>query len=97
VKQHILSQTYQAGFVDPNTPPKQDAYVWCYSRERRSWKKRAPRNLSWETDLYTVKNSAGERNDSREKLFSVHEGRFAAAMKTDLRKSPWTPMLSALI
>ena len=62
--------------------------MWIFSRDIGQWKRRAPHNFAWETDLYTVEDSSGNRDDSIEKLLSVHEGRFAAAMCVDLRTAP---------
>jgi len=53
--QHIIPKCYLKQFVDPNTPPGHEPYVWIFEREAKRGKKRAPKNILAETDFYTLK------------------------------------------
>ena len=53
--QHIIPQCYLKQFVDPNTPPKYEPYVWIFERDTKIGKKKAPKNILAETDFYTFK------------------------------------------
>jgi hypothetical protein len=88
VKQHFLAQTYQSGFLDPNPTPGHDPYTWIYLRAEQRWKSKAPKNFAWITDLYTVFEADGTRQDMIEKLLSTYEGRFATAMRVDISRNP---------
>lgn len=44
--QHFLPQFYLREFVDPDTPPGMEPYVWIYDLAKRRWRKRAPNNVA---------------------------------------------------
>lgn len=86
--QHFLAQTYQSGFTDPNTPLKQEPYVWILDRETQQWKRRAPKNFAAVADLHTLWLPDGTRDDSIESDLSKIEGAFARAMRHNFRGGP---------
>jgi hypothetical protein len=88
VKQHFLAQTYQSGFLDPQPPVGHDPYTWIYSRAKKLWKSKAPKNFAWITDLYTVFRADGTRDDMIEKLLGTYECGFATAMRSDIPRNP---------
>jgi hypothetical protein len=53
--QHVIPQCYLKQFVDPNTPADQVPYVWIFERHSKKGKKRAPKNILTETDIYTFR------------------------------------------
>lgn len=44
--QHFLPQFYLRQFVDPDTPPGMEPYVWLYDLAEGRWRKRAPKNVA---------------------------------------------------
>ena len=44
--QHFLPQFYLRQFVDPDTPPDMEPYVWLYDLAERRWRRRAPKNVA---------------------------------------------------
>ncbi|HLY61047.1 MAG TPA: DUF4238 domain-containing protein [Terriglobia bacterium] len=57
--QHVIPKCYLKQFADPNTPAGQEPYVWIFERDSKKGKKRAPKNILTENDVYTfsVKNA----------------------------------------
>jgi hypothetical protein len=88
MKQHFLAQTYQGGFVDLKTPEGFAPYVWIFTRATGRWKRKAPENFAWQTDLYTVRDLTGQRDDSVDDLMGKCETRFSRAMRHDFAKGP---------
>jgi Protein of unknown function (DUF4238) len=75
--QHFVNQSYLSAWTDPGTPERHEPYVWVFPREGGEGKKRAPKNIFHETDLYTIILRNGERDVRIEKSLSVIEGMFA--------------------
>src|SRR5215468_8103318 len=44
--QHFLPQFYLRQFVDPDTPPDMEPYLWLYDLTERRWRRRAPKNVA---------------------------------------------------
>lgn len=44
--QHFLPKFYLRQFVDPDTPPGMEPYVWLYDLAERRWRERAPKNVA---------------------------------------------------
>jgi hypothetical protein len=75
--------------VDPNTPTSQEPYVWIFDRNTRRGKKRAPKNILTETDLYTFEVKDGRRDYTLEKNLSQIESEYASVFeKTISRRVP---------
>src|SRR5436190_15312636 len=76
-RQHWVNQSYLAAWIDPDTPPEQEGYVWVFLRQGGSGKRKAPKNIFYETDLYTIRLKNGVRDVRIEKSLSLIEGMFA--------------------
>jgi hypothetical protein len=50
--QHILPQMYLKHFVDPNTPPGMEPYVWRYDLAEHRWQRRAPKKVARKRHYY---------------------------------------------
>ena len=50
-KQHYVPQFYLREFLDPNTPPGQEPYVWVFSKDGKKKQRRAPKNILWSAAL----------------------------------------------
>jgi hypothetical protein len=83
-KQHYVPQFYLREFIDPNTPQGQEPYVWVFSKDGKKKQRRAPKNVLWETDLYTF-NVEGEKHYELEKALSQIECDFADAIRKKIK------------
>src|SRR5215469_14705709 len=87
--QHVIPRCYLKQFVDPRTPAGQEPYVWIFDRESRRGKKRAPKNILTETDLYTFEAKNGAKNYALEKSLAQIESDYAEVFeKTIGRRIP---------
>jgi hypothetical protein len=84
-KQHFVPQCYLREFVDPHTPAGYEPYVWAFSKDGKRKEKRAPKNLFYETDLYTL-NIQGEKLYAIERSLSVLEGEYASVVRNKIKK-----------
>ena len=75
--QHIIPQCYLKQFVDPNTPKGQEPYVWIFERDKKTGKKKSPKNILTETDFYTLKTKLGGKDYTIEKKLSQLESEYA--------------------
>jgi len=83
--QHIIPQCYLKQFVDPNTPPGQEPYVWIFERDNKKGKKKAPKNILSETDFYTLKVKSGEKDYSIEESLSQLESEYSSVFEKKIR------------
>lgn len=91
-KQHYVPQFYLREFTDPDTPPGQEPYVWTFSKDGKKRKRRAPKNILWETDLYTI-NVDGTKHYEIEKTLSQIECDFAETVRKKIK--PHLPLTAA--
>lgn len=83
--QHIIPQCYLKQFIDPNTPPGQEPYVWIFDRGSKKGKKRAPKNILAETDFYTLKIKSGEKDYKLEKSLSQLESEYSSVFEKRIK------------
>ncbi len=84
-KQHWVPQCYLKAWCDPDARESHDPYVWCFSKDGAVVKRRAPKNLFFENELYTIHLVDGERDLSVEHglagledaFVSVRDGRLS--------------------
>lgn len=76
-RQHWVSQCYLEAWVDPDTPEGHAPYVWVISREGDKIKRKAPENIFWETDMYTIPTNDGGRDLTLEHGLAGLEQAFA--------------------
>src|SRR5579872_781405 len=84
-KQHYVPQFYTRAFVDPQTPTGHEPYVWVFSKDGKTKQKRAPKNILWETDLYTFEEG-GAKNYELEESLSKIENDFAEVVRRKINK-----------
>lgn len=75
-KQHYIPQSYLAAWVDPATPDDYEPYTWVVDKRNLSIKSRAPKNILFKTDFYTIETEEGDRDLSLEHILSKLEGNF---------------------
>lgn len=76
-KQHWVGQSYLSAWCDPETSEGQTPYVWLFPKDGGAGRNKAPKNIFWETDMYTIKRSDGERDLRLERGLSGLETDFA--------------------
>lgn len=59
MKQHFVPQCYLKAWCDPTTPSEQEPYIWLFSKNGETSKKKAPKKILYETDMYTIKMPDG--------------------------------------
>jgi hypothetical protein len=83
-KQHWVPQSYLTAWCDPDVPDGQEPYVWCFPREGGPGKRKAPKNLFAETDMYTITRDDGSRDLYLERGLASLESDFAAVRRETL-------------
>lgn len=86
--QHYIPQSYLRGFVDPNTPPNEEPYLWVCERECGNPFRRSPKNLAQESYYYSFRDESGELQHEVEKALSALKG---PGMVESLRKLAEVP------
>lgn len=61
-KQHFIPQCYLKAWCDPSAPINLNPYVWVFSKDGNHVKKKSPKNIFFETDMYTVIKADGTRD-----------------------------------
>jgi len=73
-KQHYVPQFYLREFLDPNTPLGQDPYVWVFAKDGKKKQRRAPKNILWKTELYTLDVEGAKRYELEQALSNCRTG-----------------------
>lgn len=84
--QHVIPRCYLKQFVDPNTPPGQEPYVWIFDRKSKRGRKRAPKNILIEADLYTFEVKDGKKDYALEKNLSQIESEYASVFENTISR-----------
>ena len=74
--QHFIPKSYLSAWCDPNTPPQQTPYVWIFTKDGKQSDNKAPHNILYETDTYTIKSADGSRDLKLERGLCELESRF---------------------
>lgn len=74
--QHYIPQSYLKAWCDPNCPSSFTPYIWCFSKDGNIVKKKAPENVFYEKDMYTIHLEDGSRNLTIENGLSELESLF---------------------
>src|SRR5438552_6774777 len=83
-RQHWIPQSYLESWCDPDTPARHTPFVWRFSKDGSIVSKKAPKNIFYETDMYTIQLANGSRNLSIEHGLAGLENTFAELRKTKL-------------
>ncbi|WP_414653638.1 DUF4238 domain-containing protein [Geminicoccus sp.] len=83
--QHFVPQSYLSAWTDKSAPPAYDPYVWVRSRAGEM-RRRAPKGIFHENDMYTFKTSGGERDLRLERQLSIVENDFAKVRRRYLER-----------
>lgn len=85
-RQHYIPSSYLEAWCDLSTPAGQTPYVWQFSRDGSQSRKKAPRKIFYETDMYTINTAGGERDLHLEMNLSRVEDRFSKLREKKLRQ-----------
>ena len=72
-------------WCDPNAPREQTPYVWVFDKEGNIARRKAPENIFYETDMYTIEDSGGQRLLHLEHGLQQLETAFARIRETKLK------------
>jgi hypothetical protein len=76
-RQHYIPASYLRAWCDPHCPENETPYVWMFSKDGSEVKKKAPKNIFFERDLYTVIDDNEQRNVELEALLASLESSFS--------------------
>jgi hypothetical protein len=88
--QHFLPQFYLRQFVDPNTPPGQEPYVWLFEMSERRWRRRAPKNVASLRYYYAYR----DENDQLINMIEPHLATIESLGATLIRKLEFREILT---
>lgn len=85
-RQHYVPLSYLQAWCDPKCPKGQAPYVWLTPAGGGQPKKKSPKKILRETDMYTIVGQDGKRDLSIERSLSQTEGKFAKLRRDKLDK-----------
>ena len=85
-KQHWVPRAYLKAWCDPAVPTGQEPYVWRFAKDAQTVGRKAPQNIFYETDLYTIHLADGARDLTVEHGLSGLEDRFVGIRDNVLAK-----------
>lgn len=85
-KQHYIPASYLKSWCDPDTPKTQEPYVWKFTKDGKSSKKKAPNNIFHENNMYTIQCPEIGRDLRLEKGLSQLENDFVKLRRQKLDK-----------
>lgn len=85
-KQHFIPKCYLKSWCDPNRPSHYDPYIWIFSKNGESKKKKSPEKSFVETDMFTIHDSEGNRDLILEQGLTELENSFARIRRVTLEK-----------
>lgn len=83
-KQHYIPRSYLRAWCDPAVPDRHEPYVWLMSRARPEARRKSPKTIFFESDLYTVDADDTDRNLAIEDALMRAEDRFVRVRKSVL-------------
>lgn len=83
-KQHWIPQSYLSAWCDPDIPENHEPYVWRFSKDGHTAKHKAPKNIFWENEMYTIHRGNGERDLTLEHGLQGLEDFFARLRRNKL-------------
>lgn len=89
-KQHAVPKSYLKAWLDPH-PFKGKRHVWIFEKDGSNPRRRSPKAIFHETDLYTIHREGGERDLVLEHGLSGLESAFVGIREKLARHEPLTP------
>lgn len=85
-KQHTIPKCYLKAWCDPSYPKGQTPYIWIFSKDGLSSKRKSPDKSFIEKDFYTISDEKGNRNLSLEHGLSELESNFISIRRKVIDK-----------
>ena len=85
-KQHFVPQSYLKAWCDPVTSAHQKRSVWRFDKDGSNPRRVAPKKISYETDLYTIRLPNGRRDLVLEHGLASLEGAFVKIRDSTLAR-----------
>lgn len=82
--QHWIPSSYLSEWCDPNRPEGQTPYVWIFSKDGKISQRKAPKNIFYESEMYTIRCSDGSRDLKLEQALHHLETCFARIKRDKL-------------
>lgn len=83
-KQHFVPACYLKAWRDPDVPPRHTPYIWLFDKDGTNARNKAPDNVFYETDMYTIQRADGSRDLVLERGLQELETEFAKIRKRKL-------------
>jgi len=83
-RQHWVPQGYLKTWCDPSTPSGHEPYVWQFTKDGSAARKRSPKKIFQESELYTIKLPDGARDLRVEHGLAGLESDFVRIRETKL-------------
>ena len=83
-KQHYVPECYLKAWCDPETPKNQTPYVWIFDTDGTNPRRKAPRNIFHENDMYTIQTVDRGRDLRLERVLSQLESELTLIRDTKL-------------
>jgi hypothetical protein len=87
--QHWIPQCYLKAWCDPDCPTEHTPYVWRFTKDGSASKKKAPENIFYEKDMYTIEKPDGTRDLVLENGLAQLEDQFARLREEKIRFRSW--------
>jgi uncharacterized protein DUF4238 len=88
--QHWVPISYLNSWRDPDCPPNHEPYVWRINKDGSNPKRKSPRSIFREADMYTRQDAGGRRDLSLEHWLSKIETDFSRIVREAL--TPCLPL-----
>lgn len=85
-KCHVTPKFYLKEFIEEIPPEGHEPHLWVYNFDNKKWKKKAPKNISIESDLYSFIDESGKKCFDIEDIFSSLEGKMATIFRNKIKK-----------
>jgi transposase len=79
--EQIIPQFYLKEFIEETPPNDHEPYLWVFDFNIGNWRKKAPRNIAYELDIYAFTNNKGIKSFEIEEAFSKLEGEMATVFR----------------
>ncbi|GAP13164.1 hypothetical protein LARV_00915 [Longilinea arvoryzae] len=85
-RQHYIPTSYLKSWCDPTHPRNQKPYVWMFSKDGSIGKRKSPKKIFYEKDLYTIRAQDNNRDLTLEYNLSRIENKFFTLRKEKISK-----------
>lgn len=95
-KQHFVPRCYLQAWCDPDCAPGHEPYTWTFARDGSDLRRKAPENLFYEKDMYTVRVPNGSRDLRLERSLGGFEGSFVDVRDRLVRERRQLPLIAKI-